>query len=70
MKQYIIKEETLKQLHDTMRSVDKTTDPFPVLDLKTKISNCYYTTEVFHCYVGMMVPNNNVGKDGDVFLLV
>lgn len=70
MAEYVIQSETLDGLGEAMREISGKTELLNLNSLRQEILNCYYNTNVFHCYVGMMKPNDSVGKDGDIFLLV
>lgn len=69
MAEYLIQEETLTGIADSIRSVRGIVDVIPLSSFTTEINNTISKDVVFNCYVGMMPPNNNVGRDGDVFLL-
>lgn len=67
---YIIQKETLTNIANKMRIISGSTELMSLSEMSQELNNCVHNSTVFHCYVGMMPPNNNVGSDGDVFFLV
>ena len=68
--QYLIQKTTLTNLANNLRHVADSEAQLSFDDMNTIVKNCVHKSKVFNCYVGMMPPNDNVGNDGDVFLLV
>ena len=67
---YIIQKETLTNMANKMRVISGGTALMTLAEMTAELSNHVHKSKVFHCYVGMMPPNDNVGNDGDVFFLV
>lgn len=68
--EYIIQKKSLTNIADQIRSITGTTKPMSFAEMSAALNNCVDKSTVFNCYVGMMPPNNNVGNNGDVFLLL